>query len=329
MRTISCILATVDYNDAQMAAIRQAVGPSVEIIRASPKDAPAVARALERADVAILASDLDDRFLKAPKLRWIHCDHAGLNKSARPEVFDRGLIVSGSAGRSAPALAEHSFFFMLNLTYRVTTLLHAQAARRWDPSPLQEAFALYGKTLGIVGMGHTGAELAPRAKAFGMKVLAFRRKSGAPPEGVDRLYASDRGESLDPLLRESDYLVLCVSLTDRTYHLIGSQELARMKPSAFLINMARGAVVDESALIAALEKGTIAGAGLDTTEREPLPPDSPLWDAPNLLITPHATPRVPDRTERSIAIICENIRRYRAEEPLLNQLTPDELFSRA
>ena len=121
--------------------------------------------------------------------------------------------------------------------------------------------------------------------------------------------------------------MLAVPLSDATHHLIGERELQLMKPSAYLINMARGAVVDEAALLGALQAGRIAGAGLDTFEREPLPPESPLWDAPNTLITPHTTPQVSDRTGRSLAIIEENARRYRSGEPLLNLLRPEDVYT--
>lgn len=329
MAEISCILATVGYSDEEFEEIRREAGPGVEIVRARPKESAQIDSALERADVAILASDLDDRFLKAPRLRWVHCDHAGLNKSARPEVFARGLLVSGSAGRSAPALAEHAFFFMLNLTYRFSEVYAAQRDHRWGVPALHDARALHGKTLGVLGLGNTGRELAVRAAAFGMRVLAYRRREGEPAPGVSRIYSSDAGDTIDPILKESDIIVACVPLSDATYHMIGAREISLLKPTACIINMARGAVIDEAALLAALQAGRIAGAGLDTTDPEPLPAESPLWDAPNVLITPHTTPRVPDRTERSVQIICENMRRYRAGRPLLNQLTPEDIFTKA
>jgi phosphoglycerate dehydrogenase-like enzyme len=142
------------------------------------------------------------------------------------------------------------------------------------------------------------------------------------------MYARERGESLDPLLRESDFVVLATPLTDATHNLIGAAELASMKPTAYLINMARGSVIDEPALIEALRAGTIGGAGLDVFEREPLPADSPLWDLSNVLITPHSTPALPDKQQRCCDIVCENARRFAAGQPLLNQLRPDEVWTR-
>jgi phosphoglycerate dehydrogenase-like enzyme len=145
---------------------------------------------------------------------------------------------------------------------------------------------------------------------------------------VERLYCAERGDTVEPLLRESDVVVVAAHLSDETYHLIGEHELKTMKPSAYLINIARGAIVDESALVAALEAGVIAGAASDVFETEPLPPDAPVWNAPNVIITPHVTPRLPDRTQRSIEIIAENARRYRAGESMLNRLEPHHVFNR-
>jgi phosphoglycerate dehydrogenase-like enzyme len=291
-------------------------------------DREGIGRALEVADVAVLAGDLDERYVKAPLLSWVHCDHAGLNGCAWPELFERGLLVTSSAGRSSPALAEHAVFFMLALAYRFPRFLDAQRAHRWRGIPgLEELRGLYGRTVGIVGMGHTGSELAVRTKAMGMRVLGYRRSAAPPPPGVDKLICAENGDSLDELLAESDFVVLALPLSNATHHLIGRRELALMKRSACIINMARGAVIDEEALIEALYAEQIGGAGLDTFTQEPLPPDSPLWDAPNTLITPHATPQVPDRVGRSIDIISENVRRYRAGEPLLNQLRPKDIYT--
>ena len=263
------------------------------------------------------------------KLRWVHCDHAGLNNSARPEIFERGLIVTGSAGRSGPVSAEHTFFLALSLIYDSHGLHEAQKAHRWRGIPgYDDRRGLYGKTIGIIGMGFTGPEVAARAKAFGMRVLGYDRRQMLLPTGVDRFYCAERGDTIDELLRESDVVVLSVRLTDETFHLIGEKQLRIMKPTAYLINMARGSVVDEAALAQALHERRIGGAGLDTFEEEPLPASSPLWDAPNTVITPHCTPEMPDLVARSLEIICENVRRYRAGEPMLNALIPRDVYTR-
>ena len=327
MPSIDYVLATVSYQSEHLERLRAAFAPA-EIHQVRRSDAEGIAAALERADVAVLAGDLDERFLRAPRLRWIHCDHAGLNRSARPEVFAKGLLVTSSAGRSSPVLAEHAILFMLALAYRFPDFLAAQRSHRWGIPGQDELRGLYGRTVGIVGLGNTGSELAVRAKALGMRVLGYRRSAAPPPEGVDRVFSVAARDALDDLLRESDFVVLAVPLSDTTHHVIGKRELALMKPGAYLVNMARGPVIDEAALLDSLHSGHLGGAGLDTFAQEPLPPDSPLWDAPRTLITPHTTPQVPDRTGRSLEIIAENVRRYRAGEPLLNLLRPEDVYTK-
>ncbi|MFC0330286.1 D-2-hydroxyacid dehydrogenase [Paenibacillus sepulcri] len=328
MNPIHVVLTTVPYENEHWDRLCQAFAPA-EIIRLRPDDSSGIEAALERADAAVLSGDLDERFLNAPLLRWIHCDHAGLNKCAWPELFERGLLVTSSAGRSAPALAEHALFFMLALAYRYPDFLDAQRARRWGIADQEQLRGLYGRVVGIVGMGHTGTELAIRAKAMGMEVLGYRRSPGELPPGVDRLFCQEQGGRLEDMLPECDFVVLALPLTNATHHLIGERELALMKPGSYLINMARGAVVDEAALIAALNAGKLGGAGLDTFAQEPLPADNPLWDAPRTLITPHTSPQVPDRTGRSLDIICENVRRYRTGAPMLNALKPSDVYTPA
>jgi phosphoglycerate dehydrogenase-like enzyme len=326
-RDIKAVLATVPYEGWRLERLKEAFGDAT-FIHADPADSQLIGKALESVDVAVLKGDLDDRYLNAPHLRWIHCDHSGLNGAARPEVFERGLIVTGSAGRAAPALAHHVMFFVLSLVYDWAALYEAQQSHVWRGIPSYKNLrGVYGKTMGIVGLGQTGMELASLAKAFGMNVLAYKKTVSDAPDTVARLFCADAGDSLDELLAQSDFVVLTVRLTDDTYHLIGERELGLMKPSARLINMARGAVVDESALISALRNEGIAGAGLDVFEQEPLPPEDPIWDAPNVILTPHTTAEMPDLVARSLDIICENVRRYRNEEPMLNRLFASDVFS--
>lgn len=326
MRDIRVVLTTVYYNDEDYQKLVDLFAPA-EVIRLKMNDHKGIEKALQIADVAVLLGDLDQRFLQAPKLRWVHCDHAGLNRCAWPELFERELMVTSSAGRSAPALAEHAIFFMLALTYQYPRFLDAQQAHQWGVPGQRDLRGLFGRTVGIIGMGNTGRELAVRLKAMGMNVLGYRRSAAPPSPGVDKFYCGENGDTLDELLIESDFIILVVPLNNATHHLIGRRELSLMKRSAYIINMARGAVIDEEALIESLYAGQIGGAGLDTFTIEPLPSDSPLWDAPNTLITPHTTPQVPDRTGRSLDIIRENVRRYRAGEQLLNRLRPSDIYT--
>lgn len=325
-RAIKHVLATVDYGPDQLRHLADAFAPA-RFTHVAADDEAGIRDALATADVAVLRSDLDQRFLGAPALRWVHCDHAGPERSASPAVFERGLIVTSSAGRSAPALAHHVMFFALALAFDAPGLLEQQRARRWrGPTGYEDRLSLWGKTMGVIGLGNTGRELGPLAKAFGMRTLGYRRRAGEVP-GFDRVYAADRGELIEQLLAESDVVAITAPLTDRTYRMIGARELTMMKRSAYLINLGRGRIVDEAALVRALRDGVIAGAGLDVFEEEPLPETAEIWRAPNVIITPHMTPKMPDRTERSIAIITENIRRFRAGESLVNQLQPEDVFS--
>ncbi|WP_152364344.1 D-2-hydroxyacid dehydrogenase [Microlunatus speluncae] len=326
-RTIERVLATVRYGPVELERLRQAFAPA-EFRHCAPDDEAGIADALRTADVAVIAGDLDDRHLAAPRLAWVHCDHAGLTRSARPEVFARGLVVTGAAGRSAAALAQHGFYFALALTYDARGLIAAQDRQDWGIPGYESRLGLTGKTLGVVGLGHTGRAMAELGRAFGMRVLGHTRSVIEPPPGVDRLSCADRGDRLEPLLDEADVLMLAAPLTDASHHLIGAAELDRMKDSAYLINLGRGGLIDSDALLTALREGRIGGAGLDVFETEPLPADSPLWSAPNLLITPHATPALPDRTQRALDIVLANIGRFRRGEPLQNALTERDVYTR-
>ena len=300
------------------------------LIAAAADDAETIAEALQDAEIALLGDDLDDRFIAAPRLKWVHVNMSGITKSARPAVFDRGLIVTGVAGRSAPALAEHAMLYMLVHCSNFTGFYEAQKRHQWGGvEGAANLRALYGQTVGIIGLGATGIELATRAKAFGMRVLAYRRRDEAPPPGVDEIFCADKGETIDRLLSEADFVVLAVNLSDETHHLIGEKQLKRMKRSAFLVNLSRGEVVDEDALITALQTGEIGGAGLDVFNVEPLPRANPLWETPNTLISPHFSAPVHDRLERTLGIIEENFRRYRNDLPMLNQITKADVYTRA
>ena len=323
---IHTVLVTANFQGDHWKRLEVALTPA-HIIRVDGKDATELEAAIVQADVAIVRGDLDSRYLHRERLRWVHCDHAGIEKSARPEVFDSGLLVTGSAGRSAPALAEHAILFMLAFSYNFPRFLDAQRQHKWGIVGQNELRGLIGKTVGILGLGHTGQELATKCKAFGMEVLAWRRKI-LPHTAVDHLFAAETGDGIDDLLRQSDFVVLALPLSDQTWHLLGKREFACMKNTAFLVNMARGNIIDESALLKALQDSEIAGAGLDTFSQEPLPVSSPLWDQPNVLITPHVTPQVPDRTGAALDILCENIRRYRANETLVNLLRPEDVYTK-
>ncbi len=287
-----------------------------------------IREACKTCDVAIFNGDYDEAILDNPNIKWIHCCRAGLDKSAKPEIFERGIILTSSSGRSAPALAEHAVMFMMAMTYDLPLLYRKQQEHVWNATrEYSMRTSMIKKTLGIVGLGKTGSELVKLARAFDMRILAYDRNR-REVEGVERVYASAEGDSINEMLAQCDYVVLCVELNNSTYHIIGKEQLAAMKNTAYLINMGRGALVDEPEMIEALKNVGIAGAGLDTFEQEPLPADSPLWDLPNVLITPHITPQLPDREERMLSYVYQNLKAYREGDEFVNRVMPSNIFTR-
>jgi len=326
--TIKNALVTLDYTGDHWKKIEDALSHA-NIFRVVADDKAAMAEALKNADIAILHGDLDDQILEEGKnLRWIHCNHAGIARSARPEIFERGIMLTGSAGRSGPVLAEHTFFLLLSLVYNARVLEENQRAHIWPAGFYNDRRGLYEKTMGIIGFGYIGQEIAIRAKAFGMKVLAYDRTFDGMPKNVDQCYSADKGDSIDDLLKNSDAVAIAIRLSDETYRLIDSSAFSIMKDTAYLINMARGAIVDEYALYEALRDGKIAGAGSDVFEMEPLPASSPLWDLPNMIITPHGTPEMPDMPGNCVNIIRENIRRYQEGLPMLNKAEQRDMYTK-
>ena len=326
MPKINKVVATVWYDKEHMYRLRR-VFPDAEFVYVDFFDKDKLTEEVKDADAAILFGDVDPCLLGENTLKWIHCDHAGLNGSARPEVFERGIPVTGAAGRSAPVLAEHCIYFMLQGCYHTKELLDAQSKKQFGVPGSDSWRGLYGRTAGIIGMGNNGKTLAPYLKAMGMKVVAY---DCHPMEGLDYIdekICSTHGGKLETLLEQSDFIILTIALTDDTFHMINRETLKAAKPGAFLVNMARGGIVDTTALIEALESGALSGAGLDVFEEQPLSPESPLWDMPTVYITPHMTPKVPDRDGRSIDIIQENARRLEADEPLLNLMRPSIMMS--
>ncbi len=319
------VLVTLDYTPENLNRIAQALAPAqVTFCRLS--DRQAVSEALKTADAAILNSDLNDQILtEGVHLRWIHCGHAGLTKSARPEVFARGIRLTGSAGRSAPALAEHAMMLMMALSYNWNGYLANQRSKIWA-APQHAGVSLYGKTAAILGVGYTGSALARRLKAMDMTVLGYRRSCRQDPN-VDEMICAENGGNVEQLLPRADFVILAINLSDETYHLLDEKRLAMMKPGAFLINMARGALIDEPALIRALETGKIAGAGLDTVTQEPLDPTSPLWTMPNVLITPHTSPAFALKQDNSVAVILKNIQALQCDAPLVNEFTARDVYT--
>lgn len=248
----------------------------------------------------------------APMVRWMHTPSAGVDHVLTPTVIARDITLTNSAGVHAIPIAEFVLGFMLAHAKRLDTYRAAQAKARWEERlALSE---LYESTLLILGIGGIGAAVAERAAAFGMRIYGSRR-TPRPMPGVERVVSGDGWRSLLP---EADYIVVAAPLTAETRGMLDAAAFAAMKPSTYLINIARGAVIDEPAFIAAVNERRIAGAALDTFEQEPLPAESPLWRLPNVTITPHTTASSPRMRERQIALFVENLVRFRDGQPLLN-----------
>jgi len=242
----------------------------------------------------------------ATRVRWIQCMGAGVEQVLVPEVSPR-VAITRAAGIFGPWMAEYAIGWCLWVTQRMDGFRASQRARRWapvDPVPLR------GQTLGVVGLGDIGRHIARAGRALGMRVIGISRTARRVP-GVERVY---RTRALATALKRADFVVLTVPLSAATRGLIGAPALAAMKPSAWLINLARGPIVEEAALLEALRAGHIGGAILDVFDTEPLPPDHPLWAQDNVVVTPHISG---PSTPREIApIFADNLRRYLAGRPL-------------
>lgn len=251
-------------------------------------------------------------FAAARKLKWIQTTSAGLDMILTADVVKRGLIVTNASGLHAAPVAEAAWALTLAVSRRLKTFQGQQSKHVWQAAA---PYDLDGRTAGILGLGGIGSRFARIAAAFGMRVIAVDKHSPPKPDEVEALWGLDR---LDHLVAEADVLLIACPATAETQGLIGRDQLALMKPNAILVNIARGGIVDEPALIECLTEGRIAGAGLDVTATEPLPADDPLWDTPRLVLTPHVAGLSSDRSRRLAEFFCENLRRYKSGEPLKN-----------
>lgn len=286
-----------------------------------PMDEEAFLRILPGAE-ALFAWGLARRHVeKADALRWLHTPLAGVDRVLNPELTRSAIRVTSSRGVNSVAVAEHTLGLILAMSRGIADSVRAQVGKRWAQQdlygrkpPLDE---LHGKLLGILGLGDIGRELAVRARALGMQVWGLVRTARPAPDCVDRLLAAGKE---DALLRASDVLVLALPLTKATRGLMGERQLRRMKHTAILVNIGRGELVQESALVRALREGWIAGAGLDVFAREPLLPQSPLWSLPHVVMTPHVAGTHPQYMARSADLFLQNLKRYVAGGPLFNEV---------
>ncbi len=331
METVQ-VLCTLRFTAELLDRLR-AVSPRLHITQQSCHDPQEVAAALANhpgVEVLYTFHVPDDVLELAPRLRWVQLHSAGADHLLGRPVMHSDVLITTSSGIHATPIAEYVMASILAYRWRVPHWTACQREARW-PSGRWDLYArpeLRGSTLGIIGYGSIGREVGRLGRAFGMRVLALRRSAGraeqgyavaqtGDPEGTipERFYPP---EALHEMLAECDYVVVALPLTPTTHHLIGEAEFKAMKPSAYLVNIARGSIVDEAALIRALREGWIGGAGLDVFEQEPLPADSPLWKLENALISPHVAGFTPRYDERAADLFAQNLRRYLAGEGLLN-----------
>jgi phosphoglycerate dehydrogenase-like enzyme len=293
--------------------------PDIEFVQLESLER--LSQELPETDIFVGWSLRPDQFLSAKRLKWIHSPAAAVHQLMFPELIRSQVRVTNSTGVHGPVVAEHAIGLMLALAKRMPQAMHYQMKATWaqellwkeQPRPREVA----GDTVLVVGMGSIGREFTARAKALGMKVLAIRENPGKGTDGADAVFAPGK---LDELLPQAGYVLLCTPVTEATTRIINRARLAKMKPEAYLINVARGTLVDEPALIEALQSRRIAGAALDVFEHEPLPADSPFWSLDNLLITPHTAAVTERLWERHYDLIVENMQRFIAGKPLLNEV---------
>jgi phosphoglycerate dehydrogenase-like enzyme len=284
-----------------------------------------------------LSSDAFDRLLaRAPHLAWVHSATSGVERALTPASRERGLLVTNARGVFSRPIAEYVMMMILGVSRRLPQLLELQRERTWQPL---EGAELRDVTVGIVGLGSIGRAVGALATAFGCRVVAVRRRpeTADPPaaadgsglaDGDDRSFGEvmlDRvggPDTLPELLGESDFIVLAAPLTPETEDMINAETLAMVKPGAWLINVARGRLIDERALLRALRDGPLGGAVLDTFRDEPLPPMSSFYDLPNVIVTPHTAWSSGRVLDRSVELFCDNLRRFAKGDPLLNVVDP-------
>ena len=303
----------VDADDL-VAAVSDRV-PDLELAVART---PGETRSLAPEAEVVLASWLPSGFLEsADRLRWVQALSAGVDFFDLGSLRDDGVHLTTAAGVHAEPIAEQTLGYMLAFERGILRGIRQGARSRWLR---YEGGELRGKTVGVVGVGSVGGRVAELCAALGMTVVGTRRDPGTAPAAVDRIWGPD---GLHDLLSRADYVVVACPLTARTRGLIGYEEFGVMSEEAVLVNVARGPIVDEESLVEALRQGRIAGAALDTFETEPLPADSPLWNLPNVIVTPHMAGSTPHKTRRLADVFETNYRAFRAGDPegMVNRVT--------
>ena len=325
------IVSTVALEPAQRAVISQAA-PGAELVDRQCKSPDEFSELVSGGcDVLMTFRMPHDLAQRAPGLKWIQLLSAGADHVLEGPLKGTRIPIATASGIHATPIAEYTLGSMLAYAHRIHLAIHAQLRHEWSRSRnvSENADELRGRTIGIVGYGSIGRETARLAQAFGMTVLALKRDPAdrrdpgwcpagrGDPEGVipARIFGPHQRNEI---LRESDYVSVTLPLSQHTRKFIGESEIAAMKPGAYIVNIGRGHVIDEAALVAALKAGKIGGAGLDVFEHEPLEAKSSLWDMRNVILTPHISGDSPDYMGKACELFAENLRRFTSNRPLLN-----------
>jgi phosphoglycerate dehydrogenase-like enzyme len=326
------ILSTLSFTEAQLDKLR-AISPRLRVTQTPCRSSGEVAAALARDTEVLYTFHAPPDPADFPALKWVQLHTAGADHLLGTPLMRSDVLITTVSGIHAPQIAEYVLASMLAFRYKLPAMLRYQARAEW-PQGRWDIFAgreLRGQTVGIVGYGSIGREVARLARAFAMRVLVSKRnaddleESGYSLEGVgdptgdlvDGAYGPGR---LPELLGQCHFVVLAAPLTPETRGLIGEEALRAMRPDAYLVNIARGELMDEAALVRALREGWIAGAGLDVFEEEPLPSGSPLWGLDNVILSPHVAGFSLSYDERATDLFAQNLARYLAGEPLLNRV---------
>jgi phosphoglycerate dehydrogenase-like enzyme len=310
MSSQTTVLAVSHEDDPQLAMLKDLphiVGSKVEDFAAAVND-PVVILAW-----AAPKTVLRELFVKCKDVRWVHSRSAGLDSLLFPELVESKVPLTNGSGVFSPSLGEFTLAAILYFAKDFRRMIRNQVAGQWEQFDVEE---VDGQTVGIVGYGDIGEAVASRVHAMGMTVLALKRH---PPERLDRLI--DRFYKPDDLLTMlplCDYVVSCLPLTPETHHMIGEKEFAAMKPTAVIINVGRGPVIDEAAMVKALTEKRIKGAGLDVFEREPLPPGDPMYKLENVLLSPHCADHTKEWLNRAMRFFVQQYHRFTAGDPLEN-----------
>ncbi|GIQ69949.1 D-2-hydroxyacid dehydrogenase [Xylanibacillus composti] len=312
-RTKVILCRSGDY-DPDVKLVRQLADEFPEVTFVDLRKDEFLARQEELLDAEVFVGWPTREQLEAlPNLKWVQLQSAGANGYTNNPYLREDVALTNASGVFNVPGAEHALALMLAFARQLHVHFDQQQNKRWKRNPL--CLEIQSSTVGVIGLGGIGGETAKRAKALGARVVAVKRNPDAPPPYVDRLYPI---EEVEELLAVSDFVVMALPLTEETRGFLHADRIAKIKRGAVLINVGRGPTVDERALIQALQEGALFGAGLDVTEVEPLPEESPLWGMPNVIITSHSVGVSPRKEERRMELLSANLRRFLAGEPLHN-----------